>query len=393
MTINDPSSKVNNTEAKSSYYHLGLVMEQKLGHITHTQNLDQWLSDDRSIQPTWLKVPSHADDFWQKVPTIALKDSGRAWKLVNAALRDQNFDCLFYHTQATSLLSLNIIQRIPTIISLDGTPMNFSSVAAVYREQPLHTKLFGKLKFEWFRRIFESAADLVTWSNWAKNSLVKDYGIASDRVTVIPPGIDLSYWHPTVKPAAKDGTLRLLFVGGDFARKGGEVLLEAFQSGLSDRCTLDIVTKDEITELAGSSVRVHKSLEPNSPQLRQLYTEADLFVFPTLGDCTPLVVMEAMASGLPVVATNVGALAEEVEHGTTGFLVPLQDPNAIVEAVSTLVDHPQRLLTMGSAGRTKAENCFNGEHNYKALIALMKQCIKREQATGNRHSRNPRKSL
>jgi glycosyltransferase involved in cell wall biosynthesis len=85
--------------------------------------------------------------------------------------------------------------------------------------------------------------------------------------------------------------------------------------------------------------------------------------------------MEAMASGLPVVATDVGALAEQVENGTNGFLVPPHDPSAIVEAVSTLLNNPQRLLTMGVASRTKAENFFNGEHNYKALIALMKQCV------------------
>jgi glycosyltransferase involved in cell wall biosynthesis len=373
MKIIDPSGEVSNSGAKSSYSRLGLVIEQKLGHITHTQNLARWLSVDSSIQPTWLNVPDHGDDFWQRVPTIALKDSGRAWNLVNTALQEQSFDCLYYHTQATALLSLSIMQRIPTIISLDATPINFSSVAEVYREQPLHTKLFGKLKFEWFRRVFESAAALVTFSDWAKNSLVDDYGIAASQVTVIPPGVDLAYWHPTVKPAAKDGVLRLLFVGGDFVRKGGEVLLKAFQSGLSDRCTLDIVTKDDLREFAG--VRIHKGLTPNSPQLRQLYAEADLFVFPTFGDCTPIVVMEAMASGLPVVATDVGALGEQVEHGTNGFLVPPHDSSAIVEVVNTLVDNPQRLVTMGAASRTKAENLFNGEHNYKALIALMKQCV------------------
>lgn len=163
----------------------------------------------------------------------------------------------------------------------------------------------------------------------------------------------------------------MLFVGGDFARKGGKVLLEAFESGLRDRCTLDIVTKDEINP-PHSSVRVHRGLTPNSPQLRQLYDEADLFVFPTLGDCTPIAIMEAMASGLPVLATNVGAIAEEVDDGKTGFLLPPEDPRAIVEAVNTLLDDPQKLVTMGVAGRTKAAKCFNGEYNYKALIALIK---------------------
>jgi glycosyltransferase involved in cell wall biosynthesis len=266
------------------------------------------------------------------------------------------------------------MQRIPTIITLDATPENFNTVAEAYREQPLHTRLFRKKKFEWFRKVFNTAVKLAPWSNWTKNSLINDYGVAPDKVTVIPPGVDLSNWQPKVKSASEDGMLRLLFVGGDFARKGGEVLLKAMKSSLSDRCRLDIVTRDEIPQ-AGSSVRVHRGLTANTPELRQLYAEADLFVFPTLGDVHSLVIMEAMASGLPVISTDVGAISEEVDHGTTGFLVPRQDPSAVVEAVNILLNDPQKRRDMGVAGREKAEKCFNGELNYKALIALIKESI------------------
>ena len=164
-----------------------------------------------------------------------------------------------------------------------------------------------------------------------------------------------------------------MFVGGDFTRKGGHVLLEAFRHGLSDRCTLDIVTKEEGIPSA-DSVRVHRGLTPNSPVLRKLFEDADLFIFPTLGDMTPMVVMEAMASSLPVVATDVGAVSEGVEDGVTGLLIPTNDPSSIVKAVSDLANNPDRLIAMGKAGYERAQRLFDGEKNYKTLIGVMKRC-------------------
>lgn len=354
-------------------YRIGFVIDWTLGHVTHAQNLAGWLRDDLSVQPTWMQVPSHADDIWQKLPGYTMRASLRARDQVRAALGKDALDCLFYHTQVTALFSLGIMQRVPTVISLDATPINFQTIAAAYGSKAA-SGVIDRFKFEWSRRTFQSAAALVTWSNWAKESLVRDYGVASDKVTVIFPGVDLCQWCPSVREVRKGDPFRLLFVGGDFERKGGHILLEAFRSGLADRCTLDIVTKEE-TVHSGGSVRVHRGLTPNSPLLRQLFADADLFVFPTLGDCTPIAIMEAMASGLPVLATNVGALAEEVEDGVTGLLVPTNDPGAIVEAVRSLANNPERLAAMGVAGRVQAERLFNGEHNYKAVIDVLKQCV------------------
>jgi glycosyltransferase involved in cell wall biosynthesis len=137
---------------------------------------------------------------------------------------------------------------------------------------------------------------------------------------------------------------------------------------------LDIVTKDETVHSQGA-VRVHRGLEPNSPLLLKLFADADLFVFPTLGDTNAIVVMEAMASGLPVLATNVGALAEEVEDGVTGLLVPPNDPGAIVEAIRSLANTPDRLVAMGAAGRARAERLFDAKHNYKAVVDVLKRCV------------------
>lgn len=355
-------------------YRLGLIMEQTLGHVTHAQRLKQFLSNETSVQPTWMPVPSQADDVWQKLPGYTVRSSIRARSLVRAAMRKQALDCLFYHTQGTALFGIGLMQRIPTVISLDATPTNFKTIGATYDGYKASDGVLAQLKLEWYRRMFQSAAELVTWSSWVKQSLLENYGVAPAKVTVIPPGVELCQWRPTVKEVRRGDPLRLLFVGGDFARKGGHVLLEAFRCGLADRCTLDIVTKDE-TVCSEGSVRVHRGLTANSPLLRQLFADADLFVFPTLGDGLPLVVMEAMASGLPVIATNVGALAEEVEDGVTGLLVPLNDPGALIEAVCALANNPARLVAMGAAARARAERLFDAEHNYKALVSVLKRCV------------------
>ncbi len=164
---------------------------------------------------------------------------------------------------------------------------------------------------------------------------------------------------------------RLLFVGGDFGRKGGHVLLKAFSESLAQTCELDIVSNDAPEGSGG--VRVHRGFKPNTPELRKLYAEADLFVFPSRGDCSPVATIEAMASGLPIVTTEVGGLPEQVREGHNGLVVPPDDAAALAKAVLALSGDPARRQAMGRAGRELAEQSFDGGRNYRAVLSLLKQ--------------------
>jgi len=134
------------------------------------------------------------------------------------------------------------------------------------------------------------------------------------------------------------------------------------------------VTREDVNTEGLANVRVHR-LDPNSPELLALYAGADIFVFPTLGDSLPLVIMEAMAAGLPVVATAVGAIVEEVEHGITGFLVPVGDHSALAETVRQLVADPDLRRGMGDAAKRTAGRLFNGAKNYRAMLTVCKDCV------------------
>jgi glycosyltransferase involved in cell wall biosynthesis len=360
-------------------YRIGFIIEQTLGHITFHRNLAEWVTRDPSMQPNWIPIPYWAEDRWSRIPFVnrnmSLLLSLRARERVLEKSKEQGFDGLFYHTQVTALCSLSLMRRLPTVVSTDGTPLNMDTLAAAYNQRPDTPGPISHVKWRWNQSLFRRAAALTTWNQWAKDSLIQDYRIEEGKITVIPPGVDLAAWQPG-EPATNrvDRPARLLFVGGDFARKGGFILLEAFRNGLSDRCELDIVTHDQ-TICSEGPVRVHRGLSPNSPVLRQLFSEADLFVLPTLGDIHPIVLVEAMASGLAVVATDVGAIREVVEDGVTGLLVPPHDARALGQAVISLLADLPRRRAFGSAGRLRADRLFCAERNSRRLIDLVKRTV------------------
>ena len=360
-------------------------MEQTLGHVTHAQNLARWVAEDADVCPRWMPIEFKKDDFWEKLPVIggnwSLKASLRARDEVRKALRETELDALFFHTQTTALFAVPMLKKIPGIVSLDATPINYDTVGAEYGHAAGNNGALERRKQAWNRATFHAAAALVTWCQWAKDSLVGDYGVAAEKVMVIPPGVDMEKWafgrSKTNLTAASSGPTRLLFVGADFKRKGGDFLVEAFRNSLNQNCELDIVTRDmdAARELANvANLRVHTDLTANHPTLRELYSRADLFVFPTLGDCLPIAVMEAMAAGLPVIATHVGALREEVEHGVNGLIVPPRDARAIVEAAGALSRDAAKRRAMSAASRQMAEQRFDAKRNYNAILALMKTC-------------------
>ncbi len=361
-------------------FNFGFVIEQALGHVTHYQNLKRWVAEDTQICPSWMPVGGNINDIWEYLPIIrknwSLQASLRARDALKAARRTQPLDVLFLHTQTLALFATPLMRQIPTIISTDATPLNYDAVGTAYNHKVGGNSLVERRKFLWNQSTYHTATAIVTWCQWAKDSLIADYGVPAEKVTVISPGVDLEQWHfrRTVHQFSPN-PLRLLFVGGDFARKGGYTLLEAFRHGLNQDCTLDIVTQDASIEreLAGiANIRVHCGLTPNSQQLRELYTQADIFVFPTQADCLPSAVSEAMAAGLPVITTDIGGLREQVEHGVNGLIIPTSNTTALVHAVLTLQSDETRRVTMAAASRRIAEERFDARCNYGAILTLMK---------------------
>ena len=361
-----------------SSYRLGFVFDYELGHVTHQKNLDRFIAEDQSIRPEWILIPPRTGDRWDKVPKIKnhlpLRQSLRARPAIRKAHKVAPLDGVYCHTQVMAMLGTGLPRHVPLVISLDATPIDFAKLGAYHAGgKPIDSRA-GGLKFRWGQWAFRRASALVTFSAWCKRSLVKDYGIEESRVAVIPPGVDLDVWKAAPKSPLENRRARLLFVGGAFGRKGGSFMIDAFTSGLAETCELDIVSNDA-PDSSHPQIRVHRGMTPGSAELRALFDQADLFLFPSLGDCTPWATVEAMASGLPVIATPVGGVPEQIEDGMNGLMVPPGDSAAIVAAVKSMIEDTTKRLEMGRAGRLRAGQWFDAKRKYRSLISLLKVVV------------------
>ncbi len=351
----------------------GFVLEQTLGHVTHSMNLKRFLAEESDVKPLWLDVPFHPDSRLCSLPPFSLNWSLRGSIVARRLLASppaEDLDCLFVHTMTVSLLSAHHYERIPTVISIDATPINLDSMASAYahKRQPEaveHTKLWLT------KRVLQKAQAYVSWSQWAKDSLIADYGADADKVHVIAPGTDLGLFD--WKRSDHRGTkARILFVGGDFQRKGGDLLLQVFNDRLRGKAELHLVTGSDVQ--ASEDVHVYRGLKANSDALLDLYHNADIFALPTRADCLAVVLGEAMASGLPIVTTSVAAHPEAVQDGKTGFVVTPDDASALGDALETLVDNPETRRAMGEAGRQLAHERFDAKANALKILEVMESC-------------------
>jgi glycosyltransferase involved in cell wall biosynthesis len=372
---------------------VAFVMEQTLGHVTHAQNLHAMLAERPELTPAWLPIQFGVEGFAKLLPYYrgnwSVRASWRAKRALDGALANGPLDALVFHTQCTALFSVDRMRRIPTLISLDATPINFDDVTRQgggYDHKVAGQGFLDRQKYLMNRRAFQAASVLVPWSAWARKSLIGDYGVKPDRIHVLAPGAAPAFFElgepgrrALERPSSTEADdpsrpVRLLFVGGDWARKGGPQLLEALAGLPAGTWTLDVVTREAVPPTPG--VTVHHGVTSNSPTLLRLFSEADLFVLPSLGECLAVVLMEATAAGLPVITTDVGALAEAVSPGETGLVVPPDDILALRQALATLLTDPARRRGMGRAGHALARMRFDAAANNRRLLDLVADLVR-----------------
>jgi glycosyltransferase involved in cell wall biosynthesis len=260
--------------------------------------------------------------------------------------------------------------RKPIVVDLDRTYEQLNAMSLNYfKKRPKRgPSLTTSLALE--KVLWRATTVFTPWSNWAAEGLRRG-GVDDARIMVNPPGVDLDAWRPGRKPGFDDARpVRLLFVGGDFERKGGDMLVDVFRERLVGRCELDIVTHASARRSSSvPGLRFH-SAEPNSDVLRRLYERADLFVLPTRADCFGIAAVEAMASGLPVIMGNVGGAADIVSPGENGWLIQPKE-GELSEVLEAALARPEHLAAMGSSARRRAEERFDGRQNDERIIELM----------------------
>ncbi|WP_371060680.1 glycosyltransferase family 4 protein [Rhodosalinus sp. 5P4] len=182
------------------------------------------------------------------------------------------------------------------------------------------------------------------------------------------------YAHPAL--ASRTG-MHLIFVGRLAPVKGLRVLFEAFRKSWAAhpdlRLTLvgdgeDRAHLEKLAKPFGDVVRFAGYMSQD--QVAATLQSADAFVLPSFAEGLPVVLMEALASERPVIATQVAGVAELVEDGANGFLVPPGDAESLAGRISALADDPALRTRMGAAGRAKVEAEFDAHREAARIAAL-----------------------
>lgn len=198
-----------------------------------------------------------------------------------------------------------------------------------------------------------------------KKILTRRYPIPDSMVDVIPNGVDVDRFSPPPVGRTR-GKPVVLSVARFVPDKDQETLVEAFAS-IADRhpeAELWLVGDgprcDPVRQRARALLPENRvSLLPGRLDLLPLFHRSTLFVLSSLREGLPNVILEAMAAGLPVVATNVGGIPEVVENGRTGLLVPARDVRAMASALDGLLADEKLRITFGKAGRISVEEHYH----------------------------------
>ena len=207
------------------------------------------------------------------------------------------------------------------------------------------------------------------------------HGVSPGKVHVNPYGIDPARFPAPRPPSDGSRAPRILFVGRVGLRKGVPGLLRAFAS-LGRHAALELVgplEKGMETVLAGEPTDGVAMAGPLAGDgLARAYARADIFCLPSVEDGLALVLLEAMAAGLPVVATDVSGAAELIRPEREGFLVPAGDSRALHDALSALVAEADMRRRMGAAARARVEDAFTWRHYRDRAIAAYGRIVKRD---------------
>lgn len=307
-------------------------------------------------------------------------------KQLEKDLKKRPVDVLFVSASSQFIAYLEtdipiIYMTDATFHQLQGYYPSFSNLAAYNIRQGI----------ELDKRAFQKAAHCMLASEWNKDSAVNDYAIDVNKISVIPCGANLD----TI-PAISDlnlnasGQCRLLFLGVEWDRKGGDIALEIFrilkQKGMNPQ--LQIIGcvpppdsyRDDLSGETG--ITVIPFLDKNNPedfqQLQKIFFQTDFLLLPTRAECAGVVFSESSAYGIPSITTNTGGVSTYVMDGVNGYALPFEaGAEAYAQKIDQLVSDQRAMQDLKLSSRKYYDEKLNwdlwGQQFQQIVERLLKE--------------------
>jgi glycosyltransferase involved in cell wall biosynthesis len=243
---------------------------------------------------------------------------------------------------------------------------------------------------EWIgleRSIYHNTRLNFTMSAHVSRSLVEQYGCLASRIRCVYAGGNVA--RPNIDNLGVERFARknVLFVGIDWERKGGPVLLEAFRAvrRTHPTATLTIVGCAPKVSMPGCHVVGRVPFA----EVAKFYHAATVFCLPTTVEPFGIVFLEAFAHGLPIVATNIGAIPEFVEHGQSGYLVACNDAAQLADRLNALLSDPARCAAFGARGQALVHDRYSWQATAERMAGDINRCIRLDAHPGQPRESQP----
>lgn len=331
-------------------------------HLVREFRRRQLLSNAIMVNPgraatTILKLASLdlAESLKRRRPVSRLKTSRLYHKILELRLRALS-NMLDDDQVVIEIGDLGAVGETPFFIYMD---LDYDTLIAYYRETGHPAPGFKTLTLADLERlrerqysIFERAAGVFTMSQFLKDSVLGSGVFRPHQVHAVGAGANLLDLECPPHPTEAYESKTILFVGKDFERKGGPLLLEAFRMVRSDHKDARLVIAGPERHGSGDGITWYGPVDKNL--LASLYAKASVFCMPSTFEAFGIVFIEAMAHGVPVIGTNRMAMKEFIRPGLNGFLLEKDDPALLAEILSEALSNPERLKRMGDAARNVA---------------------------------------
>lgn len=304
-------------------------------------------------------------------------------KQLEKELRKRPVDILF--VSASSQLIAYLKTDIPIIYMTDATFQQLQGYYSSFSNLATYNVNQG---IELDRRAFANATHCMLASAWNKQSAMNDYKIAAEKISVVNLGANLDSI-----PAATDlsltttGELRLLFLGVEWERKGGDIVLESFRilQSRGVKVHLHIIGCVPPHDLSKeTAITIIPFLDKNKAedfqQLHSIFLSTDVLFLPTRAECAGVVFSEAAAYGIPSLATDTGGVSDYVKEGVNGFLLT-KEAAALdyADLLQRLSSHPEQLQELKRSSRRHYEQQLNWQLWGQQFQGLAKRLLNRRE--------------
>jgi glycosyltransferase involved in cell wall biosynthesis len=239
----------------------------------------------------------------------------------------------------------------------------------------------GEIKKEWIaeaiesqRVIFESCKGVFVASNWTKRSIVADYGISADKIHVIKVGASVAL---DIDINNKEPNHNILFIGRDWERKGGNILLDAFKRVRQCLPDAKLTIIGCSPRISGSNVEVlgylDKKRQEQKHDINNAMMNASVLCVPSRYEPLGICFMEAQFCGVIPVTFSGEGREDAMIDGVTGILLDDRKPDVLADVLIDLLKNPERVRKMSAAGYEYARNNFTWDHVATKVLDIIKE--------------------